>query len=691
MSHAPWTLFESPAPPPVSTSAAGAGPPPTGPATHVPEIDGLRGVAIALIVSYHVWLNRVSGGVDAFFLLSGFLVTMSLLRSVELHGRVRFAAFYARVARRIFPPALVVLVGVVVLTMLWLPQTRWRDILGDVVSAAFSVVNWHLAHNAVDYLAARNAASPVQHYWSLAVQAQFYLVWPLLVAAAGFVAGRLARHPRRCLTVALAVTFTASLAYSVHRTGTDQIYTYFDTVARVWEFALGGLLLIALPRVRLTRPAALLLGWVGLVALVTCGLVFRAGNQFPGWAALWPTLATALLIVTAGSGSRAGADRLLRSGPLRSLGELSYAWYLWHWPVLICYLAATGGTVPSARGGLLVIGVSILLAMGTRTLVEDRLRRADPGRRSVRGGLALAAAFLAAVLVVTAAWAGVMSIQERRVAVAGDIVHYYPGAAYLVDGGTLADVPYRPGPLRAKDDSVWVYYPGCEQNQRDHEPIVCELGPADAPHTIALVGGSHAHHWLPALDELARQHRWRIVSITKSACLFSAETQYREGEPYTSCNEWNDNVIALLGRLRPDAVLTNSTRVTRAPETVPDGYVAHWRTLAELGIMVLGIRDTPRPWIDVPECVELHGADAPACGHSPDVYGLDRPDAASQRTDLPGNVALLDLTHLFCTDEFCPAVVGNVLAYHDESHISVTYARTLAPFLGAAILDATGW
>lgn len=691
-------------PPPTGLRTAGAArgvaavrPPQSTKAPRIPEIEGLRGVAIALIVVYHIWLNRVSGGVDAFFLLSGFLVTMSLVRSVERTGRVGVAAFYSRVARRIFPPALVVLVGVVVLTVLLLPMTRWRGILGDVVASALYVVNWRLANNSVDYLAAQNAASPVQHYWSLAVQAQFYLVWPLLLAAAALVAVMLGRHPRRTLAVLLGAVFAASLAYSVHRTSTYQAYTYFDTLPRIWEFALGGLLGLSLPYLRPTRRIGVVLGWVGLLALVTCGVVFRGGAQFPGWAALWPTLAAALLIVTAGNGSRFGADRLLRTGPLQALGGISYALYLWHWPILICYLAVTERAVPNARGGLFIVGVSVLLAVATTRLVEERLQSSGLGQRSARsarGGFALAAAFLAAALVVAGAWAGLMQVQQARVeaaAASGTIVRSYPGAAYLVEGGELPDVPYRPGPLQAKDDRAWVEYPGCEQNLRESEPLMCELGSADGERTLALVGASHAYHWLPALDELGDRHRWRILSITKSGCLFSSQMQYQDGEPDTACKEWNDNVIALLARLRPDAVVTNSTRVTRAPEEVPDGYIAQWKVLGDLGIPVLGIRDTPRPWIDVPECVERHGEDASRCGNSPEVYGLDQPDAAGQRTDLPDNVHLLDLTHLFCTSEFCPSVIGNVLVYHDDSHISVTYARTLAPYLGTAILDATGW
>jgi len=670
----------------------------------IPEIDGLRGVAIALIVIYHVWMNRVSGGVDAFFLLSGFLITMSLVRSAS-RGRIRLGAYYSRIARRITPPALLVLVGVVILTLWWLPQSRWRGTLGDVTATALYVVNWHLAENSVDYLASRLAASPVQHYWSLAVQAQFYLVWPLLIGAATWVASRLGVSRRRAVAIVLGIVFASSLTYSVYRTAVNQTYTYFDTVARLWEFALGGLVVLALPYLRPGRRLAVVLGWAGLAGLAVCGLVFRGGNEFPGWAALWPTLAASLLIVTAGTGNPYGADRLLRSGPLRWLGGLSYALYLWHWPLLICYLTVTGSTTASLRGGVLLILGSLVLAMATKWLAEDRLQASGIGQRTVRGGFVLAASAVVVALITTAAWGAYierLAQQQDRMDEAafvptvpvppgggppppGLVLGPYPGALHAAYGGDLPDLPYRPGPLNVREDHPGELYPGCHQNQEDSEPIICEIGPGGTGPTIAVVGGSRAQHWLPTLEVLAKQHGWRILAITKSGCLFTFAEQYE------SCMEWNRRVFAELLRLRPDAVFTTGTRVSRDGENLPTGYLERWRALDAAGIPVLAVRDVPRPLVDVPDCVELHGPMSPECGSPASQFGLDDPPPLTGRTDVPDNVTLIDLTPLLCPDGYCAPVIGNVLVYHDNSHLTATYARTLAPFLGAAILEATGW
>lgn len=669
--------------------------------SRIPEIDGLRGVAIALIVVYHVWLNRVSGGVDTFFLLSGFLVTMSVLRAAERQGRVRVGAFYARIARRIFPPAVLVLIGIVIATVVSLPQSRWREYLGDVLSAATYVVNWRLAEQAVDYLAPQSVASPVQHYWSLAVQAQFYLLWPLLIAAAGLLAVRLMVHHRRMLAVILGGVFAVSLTYSVYRTSTDQTYAYFETFTRLWEFALGGLLFLALPHLRLPRGAvALAVGWLGLAGLLVCGLVFQAGDQFPGWAALWPTTAGAMLIVTAGAGGRFGADRLLRSTSLRRLGSYSYALYLCHWPVLVCYLTVSGRTTASLRGGVLVILASVLLAMVIKWLAEDRLRHSGIGQRTTRGAFVLAASLVLTVLVASAGWAGLISYLQRPADTTneadwtageagerqgGAVLGPYPGAAHVAYGGELPELPYVPGPLQVRDDHANELHPGCHQDQDHSEPILCRIGSDSPSRTIAVVGGSRAQHWLPALERVASAHGWQIVAITKSACLFTTSPQY------DSCDEWNRRVVDELARMRPDAVFTTSTRVPRGPEELWEGYLDHWRQLERVGVPVLAMRDVPRPVVDVPDCVEIHGRSSDRCGRPAAFYNLDQPARVAGREDIPGNVTLLDFTEYFCPDEYCAPVIGNVIVYHDNSHLTATYARTLAPFLAEALKESTGW
>ena len=265
----------------------------TGPATgslarlHRPELQGLRAVAVTLVVVYHVWFGRVSGGVDVFFVVSGFLLTGQLVRAAD-RGPLALGRRWRRMLVRLLPCAVVVLMTTVVAGMLLLPEGRWPQTLREVAAAAVFLENWQLAAGAVDYAARSNMASPVQHFWSLSIQGQFFLVWPLLVAPVALAARGDTARVRAHLTVAMLGVFAASLTFSVVLTATNQPLAYFHSLTRLWEFAVGGLLALTIDTVRLPHHARVHMGCVGLAGLLACGAVLRVGTVFPGVAALWP-------------------------------------------------------------------------------------------------------------------------------------------------------------------------------------------------------------------------------------------------------------------------------------------------------------------------------------------------------------------------------------------------------------------
>ncbi|GHC97286.1 acyltransferase [Nocardiopsis terrae] len=655
-----------------------------------PEIEGLRAVAVLLVAVYHIWFGRVSGGVDVFLMLTGFLITGSLVRGVEREGRVRFAAFWIRLARRLVPPVAVVLVATMAATYLWLPRPRWPDILDEVRAAALYHENWILAGNAVDYLAREAAASPVQHFWSLSVQGQFYLLWPVLVALAAFVAVRARMPLRMAVLVAVTAVFALSLGYSVSVTARDQAWAYFDTGARLWELALGAILALVIHRVHLPVRLRVLLGWLGLTALVSCGLLVPVSTLFPGYAALWPTLAATLVVLAGTTGSRHGADRLLTWKPLTALGKLSYPLYLWHWPVLVCYLEAADRSLATPLGGLGVLALSLSLAWLTHRLVEGGLDRSTRQNRRAPGwSSGIAAALITPVLAASLLWSD--RIEEQRAGRAAAVVpENYPGAGAVAEPAlleVLPEAPVRPDPADAKQDLSWHHEQGCHVGLVSKELGVCDTGPVGAEHTLALVGASRVAHWYPAVAAAAQARGWRLVSFTKSGCQFSTDTAHRDDAVFEECQRWKENAFAELAELRPDAVLTSSTRATLHGETVHDGYLEVWQWLDELGIEVIGLRDLPRLPYQGAECVE---AGPPEQCTSPVTASQAETDPAT-RIQLPPNVTLLDLTEHVCPGGSCDAVVGNVLVYWDHSHITATYAATLAPVMEEALIGATGW
>ncbi|WP_425524462.1 acyltransferase family protein, partial [Paenarthrobacter nicotinovorans] len=349
-----------------------------------PEVQGLRALAVLMVAAYHIWLGRVSGGVDVFLLISAFLLTLSFTRKLEAGSPLKLLRHWLHVFKRLLPAVVVVLLGVLLATWAFIPQSRWPDVLAEAWASLFYRQNWQLADNAVDYYAQdHSGASPLQHFWSLSVQGQVFVLWPLVFAAVALLQPSLARllpkgrtlSHRSLLFFAFGAVFLASLVFSIDQTANNQEYAYFDTRARLWEFALGSLLALALPYLKPGRRLRVFLGWAGISAMLACGLVLTVDRSFPGFIALWPTLAAAAVIVAGQSGSRFGVDRLLSSRPLVLVGNNSYALYLWHWPVLVFFLLVSGTTAPSLLQGLGIMAASMLLAIGTTRFVEAPMRR----------------------------------------------------------------------------------------------------------------------------------------------------------------------------------------------------------------------------------------------------------------------------------------------------------------------------
>ncbi|MGQ4267655.1 acyltransferase family protein [Nocardiopsis changdeensis] len=662
-----------------------------------PEIEGLRAVAVLLVAVYHIWFGRVSGGVDVFLFLTGFLITGSLVRSVERDGRIAPFAFWSRLLRRLTPAVGVVLAAVLAMAYLWLPRSRWPDVIAQVYASALYHENWALAAAAVDYLAREGAPSPVQHFWSLSIQGQFYLLWPLLLGAVLLVAGR--DRMRRASLAVIGAVLAASLAYSVWITAVDQPWAYFDTGARLWEPALGGVLALVVHRITPPVPVRWALGWGGLAALVLCGVLLPVSTLFPGYAALLPTLAAAAVIVAGGGGGRAGVHRVLAWRPLTALGGLSYALYLWHWPVLVVYLQLTGRSLATPLGGAAVLALSLGLAWVTAKAVEGGAESLS--RRVSRPWLpvwsaAMAVLVIAPSLVVGSQWSDRLAEERRERAERVIEPVDYPGAALVTHpelATVLPDLPVVPDPLDAQDDLSDHHLQGCHVDLKATEPKVCWAGPEDAEYTIAMVGASRTAHWYPALEEVALRHGWRLVSFTKSGCQFSAEVPYTQGRVFTECQEWDARAMEELERLRPDAVFTSSTRASAAGEVVLPGFPVRWRELDAMGIDVIGVRDLPRHSYAGAECVADNPDDpAGACSDPVGYSHAERHPAAvlAERGRLPANVSLVDLTGHVCPGGRCDAVVGNILVYWDHSHMTATYARTLVPALEEALVEATG-
>ncbi|MGY1708155.1 acyltransferase family protein [Geodermatophilus sp. SYSU D00758] len=681
------------------------GPPATaGPRTprRRPEIDGLRALAVSLVVLYHVATGRVSGGVDVFLVLSGFFLVHGMAGQVRRTGRVRVLSTVTRTLSRLVPAAALVLAATALLGLAVVPRSRWPELAAHLVASMTFTENHRLVHEAVDYSASNAAASPVQQFWSLSVQVQVLLAAPLVVAAGMAVLHRAGlRAGRRTAVAAVAVATAASFAWSVVATAADQQVAYFSTLPRVWEIGVGALVALTLAGLRPGTRTALLSGWGGVVALVACGAVLDGAHTFPGWQAAWPVLCAVAVLVAGSSGGRFGVHRFLGSAPLQWLGVRSYALYLWHWPLLVLYLVWTGRESPSVHGGVGVVALSLVLCAVTSRLVERPAAERLQARSPVR---AMAVVLACALPVAGAGAAGTAWVDrelDRMARVADDPA--YPGALALrtatpATGGVPGVTPL-PSPIVIRDD--WPALPegACTTEDAPGEPVpvvteVCVERPADPQRRVVVVGDSHAAQWLPPVSALGARHSWEVVSIVRGGCNLSTESEFiQEGWPdYEECAAWRARLVDRIVALDPDLVVALGTRTAVGPdeEVLPPGFVAAWQQLAERGIRVVGVRDNPRHEQDVPDCLARWGDDAEVCTLS---RGVAYTDAVLQQAAevLPDGVDLLDTSSYFCTRDTCPAVVGNVRVYMDFNHVSGTYMRTVTPLLERDLLALTGW
>ena len=646
------------------------------------DIQGLRAIAVGAVVLYHAGVPFLPGGyvgVDVFFVISGFLITSHLLTGLQRDGRVHFASFYAKRARRILPASFTVLAVSVVAALIWYPPLLLREVWLGAVATALYVPNYLFAAEGTNYLA-ESIPSLFQHYWSLGVEEQFYLVWPLLLAL-GFL---FVKRPKALFGIVLGIV-VVSFAACVLLTFRSQPWAFFALPTRAWELGVGGLVAFLLtyrPKIIAAVPAAVT-GWLGLAGIVGSALLFTSATPFPGYWAAVPVLATAAVIIGGDSAAPFSPRSTLSLRPLLWVGLISYSLYLVHWPLLQVAQAAVGFENPLPLWATLALGaLSFPVAWLMYRFVEEPGRKGRwlASARPRRSLLAAGAASIAVVIVATATYV----YSNSRPMNAGEAA---PETSVGTPPTVTSYVPSNIHPtLRAvADDQPVIYADGCHLDFPDTNLQECVYGDPEAPR-IVLFGDSHAAQWFPALLGYAEANGYSLENRTKSSCPSISADILRNGVPYIECSAWRDEVIDRIEAEHPALVVLANYGV--APLADPGGsYATAWgnalgATLDAIGPPTVVLADTPDLRSTPSVCLSANLDSAMECA-LPRSEALDSPARAAEESTAAGHdSAYVDLTDYICSSDLCAPILGNTLVYRDAHHITATFSAELASALG---------
>lgn len=698
----------------------------------IPEVQGLRTVALILVAVFHIWFGKVSGGVDIFLLVSAYLMTRSLVAKSEAGSITKPVQFLINKFARLLPAAAASIALTILAVFLFMPLETWRGSAGDALASLGYYQNFHLQQAAVDYFNAdHSAASPFQHFWSLSVQGQVFVLWAVIHFVGDLISRVVRISPRLILLSVFLAIGVAHFMYSVDLTASNQAYAYFDTGARLWEFAAGSLLAIIQPWIRISTWLRVLLGWAGVIGMVSCGFVLPVQSSFPGVAALWPVVSAALVILSAGAPTRFGADRLLARGVLNKVGSYTYALYLVHWPVLVIFLAVTNSERATFPEGLLVLAGSAVLSVLITRLVErpssrwvSRATAVRVDDSPARSGVRTAPRFnpRAILVVVASLLVGAVPAQAMEIGHEKQLEARFErldDLDYATIGANNPDFEFPDGPTPdwaiVKDDwaslgdrcdpddpyfSALCYTMGVAADDSADSAIASasepesetgsasELKPRSEPEPerrVLIVGSSHATQFAAVLTEVINRHpTWEFRAQVGASCYY----HMRVGMG-ASCEQTWDAATAYIDEVQPDLVVVHGT-VSKGDLDEGMNALFEWleeRKKAAPDTSIVVLRDNPRTSVSMSECAQEKGIDSPACTYRVAEPTLDEYGAAIEAT----GAIWMDLTESICPDYVCRPVVGGVVTYFDRSHLTNTFERTLSGEFSARINKELEW
>jgi peptidoglycan/LPS O-acetylase OafA/YrhL len=695
-----------------------------------PDIEGLRAVAVIVVILFHARISAFSGGfvgVDVFFVVSGFLITRLLLNEIQRTGTISLPNFWARRARRLLPASVAVVVVTVIASQVLLSPIAQRPLASDAVAAGAFVINIVFARRLGDYFASQlgQTPSPLLHFWSLAVEEQFYLFWPLALFA-------LRRKPRRYLrliTVMMITVACISYAISLWMTRTHPTGAFYLLPARMWELAVGGLIAAAGPAWRAVSPTwRAAAAWVGVAGVVTAVVSFDQSVAFPGSAALLPVLGTALIVVGGGSGAAWFAPAAALSHPaLQWIGKRSYAIYLWHWPALVLAEAKWGPLSLAQR--TVAIAIAVALAAGSVRLIEDPVRHSSwiasrPNRGLLLGGALCATVLLTGIISLAlprrldsgqAAAAPVLQLQPAApptttspaVGVAGsggappasatipaslsgtDLAGLVAANRVVLEAGlTTTAVPANMTPPLARlfNDRPNVYADGCVAIGVDDKLKPCRYGKTSSSIKVVLFGDSHAAQWSPALEKVADDNGFELIVLAKGGCPLPS-VSIPTNTLARTCPIWRDKAIQFIAAEHPDlVVVTGSRHYPNTDAQWREGFSTTLSRLKGLTPRLLVLGDNPDSRDDPATCLSAHLSSVGACANSRENAVEAGKLEVERAVAATAGARFVDTSDWLCAATDCPVIIGNILLFRDINHLTTFASLWFAPMIESVVM-----
>ena len=672
---------------------------PNSPAEHfLPHIQGLRAIAVLLVVLYHFWPSRITGGyigVDVFFVISGFLISGQLARELASSDTIALATFWAKRVRRLVPASLVVLIVSIIVTAFVMPLAYVHDSLWDIAASALYVQNWHLVAGAVNYLASEGHTI-AEHYWSLSLEEQFYVVWPLILLVTFASGARLAARRRGILLATVVVIVgLLSLVASIYFTATNPGQAYFMLFTRMWEFAAGALL-VFIPRLVPAKPwLRNVLGLGGIITILASAVVLTAESPFPGWIALVPVLGTVAVIAAAPAARGFSVTRILTVRPVTFIGDISYSLYLWHWPLIIAAPFIIGWGTGTVNRIALFVG-AFILAWLTKRFVEDPFRRlpalVSRKPRFTFGWMLVALGLVGALLIGTYAYT-----QPKYEAAAAELaeVTVNPPACFGAEVASGCSNPQLADAIIPDPGFGSADQPGnddCFVQLNNSDLVTCTFGSssASAPR-IALIGDSHAYQYIDSLARQAEINGWSLTTYLKGACPWASADPLDSNPAFVaSCRDFRANLASELASVAPyDVIVTAAysqalVDAAGSADAAAADLSATWAAQSR-GATVLAIADNPVTDSDPNNCLR---AALPAECAFPRDGAMVAPDPLVRAAALTPGAQTVDFTKTFCSASTCSVVISGANVYRDQDHLTATFANTMGPRIAEAIRAA---